>query len=176
MGDFVAGLTGVGLLTVLEVLLVAVALVVAPRGRRPSSALAWILLITLLPLVGMVLFALIGSPYLPRSRREKQQHMDDRIAERHRDLDDVSRSFEAPRWLPSVVFGGDYARHDGRIQDIVGNVFPTTRSAAMVGVGPSLVFTTSEVGECLSIALTECSRSAGNDAATPQFVHEVAHG
>src|SRR5262245_27495166 len=48
------------------------------------------------------------------------------------------------RWLPTLYFGGDYARHDGRIQDIVGNVFPTSRGSVMVGGGPSLVFSPSE--------------------------------
>jgi hypothetical protein len=56
-----AGLSGVGLLTVLEVVLVVLALVVAPRNRRASSALASILLSTLLPIFGIILFALIGS-------------------------------------------------------------------------------------------------------------------
>jgi cardiolipin synthase len=98
-----AGLSGVGLLTVLEVVLVVLALVVAPRNRRPSSALAWILLITLLPIFGIILFALIGSPKLPQSRREKQQHMDDRITEAGSDLADVSRTHGTPPWLPSVA-------------------------------------------------------------------------
>jgi len=48
------------------------------------------------------------------------------------------------RWLPTLYFGGDYARHDGQIQDIVGNVFPASRSSVMVGGGPSLVFSPSE--------------------------------
>lgn len=103
MSTFLAGLTGVGVLAIVEFALVVVALVVAPRGRRPSSALAWILLITLLPLVGVVLFAIIGSPSLPRGRREKQQHMDSLIEEHTRDLEDVSRSLGAPPWLPSVA-------------------------------------------------------------------------
>lgn len=103
MSTFLAGLSGIGLLTALQVVLVVVAVVVAPRGRRPSSALAWILLITLLPLVGVVLFALIGSSRLPSSRRDKQQHMNDRIEEGSRDLEEVSRTKEGPPWLPSVA-------------------------------------------------------------------------
>jgi cardiolipin synthase len=103
VGGFLAGLTGATLLTVVEIVLIVVALVVAPRGRRPSSALAWILLITLLPLAGVVLFLLIGSPSLPRDRREKQQHIDTLIEERTRDLEAVRRTSEAPPWLPSVA-------------------------------------------------------------------------
>jgi cardiolipin synthase len=52
----------------------------------------------------VVLFALIGSPSLPRRRREQQQqHIDSLITERTRDLEDVSQSSGTPRWLPSVA-------------------------------------------------------------------------
>ena len=98
-----SGLTGAGLAAVLSFLLVVVAVLVVPRNRRPSSALAWILLITLLPIIGIGLFVVIGSPKLPRSRREKQQHMDALIAERSSDLADVSRTRGTPPWLPSVA-------------------------------------------------------------------------
>ncbi len=103
MADAWSGLTGAGLLAALEIVLVVVAVIVAPRNRRPSSALAWILLITLLPIIGILLFGLIGSPKLPQSRRDKQQHMDELIAERGSNLDDPSRSEGTPRWLPSVA-------------------------------------------------------------------------
>jgi outer membrane protein TolC len=48
------------------------------------------------------------------------------------------------RWLPTLYLGGDYARQDGRIQDIVGNVFNTSRQSVMFGAGPSAVFSPSE--------------------------------
>lgn len=38
-------------------------------------------------------------------------------------------------WLPTMAFGGDYFRHDGRIQDVVGNILTTSKSALMVGAG-----------------------------------------
>lgn len=43
-------------------------------------------------------------------------------------------------WLPTLYLGVDYARHDGQLQDIVGQVFTTSRSSFMVGAGPSAVF------------------------------------
>ncbi|MBY0232157.1 MAG: TolC family protein [Gemmataceae bacterium] len=43
-------------------------------------------------------------------------------------------------WLPTVTTGVDYYRHDGQLQDIVGNVFTTSRSAVMAGVGPTMQF------------------------------------
>src|SRR5205823_6508907 len=36
-------------------------------------------------------------------------------------------------WLPTIYAGLDYARHDGQIQDIVGNVFGTDRQSLMFG-------------------------------------------
>ncbi len=42
-------------------------------------------------------------------------------------------------WLPNVNFGVDYFRHDGQIQDVVGNVFTTSKSSLMLGAGPQAV-------------------------------------
>ena len=47
-------------------------------------------------------------------------------------------------WLPSVQIGGDYFRQDGQIQDVVGNVFGTSKSTLMVGAGPGLSFAVSD--------------------------------
>ena len=49
-----------------------VALGLVPEGRRPSSATAWLLLILFLPVVGIVAFWLIGSPFVDRGRRRRQ--------------------------------------------------------------------------------------------------------
>src|SRR4051812_17676522 len=47
-------------------------------------------------------------------------------------------------WLPTILIGGDYFRHDGRLQDVVGNVFGTSKSTLMVGGAPSAVFALSD--------------------------------
>ncbi|MCF4007244.1 cardiolipin synthase [Corynebacterium uropygiale] len=44
-----------------------------PEGRRPSSSTAWLLAILLIPLVGLPLFLLMGSPYINRRRHRIQQ-------------------------------------------------------------------------------------------------------
>ena len=49
-----------------------VALGLVPEGRRPSSATAWLLLILFLPVIGLVAFGLIGSPFVDRGRRRQQ--------------------------------------------------------------------------------------------------------
>jgi outer membrane protein TolC len=42
-------------------------------------------------------------------------------------------------WLPSLIVGTDYYRHDGQIQDIAGNVFGTSKQGFQVGGAPYLV-------------------------------------
>src|SRR2546423_1078414 len=41
-------------------------------------------------------------------------------------------------WLPSVTIGGDYNRHDGKIQDSSGNVLDVSRSSVMAGAGSGI--------------------------------------
>lgn len=43
-------------------------------------------------------------------------------------------------WLPHVYFGASYNRHDGQLQDVVGEVFGTSKQSLMVGAGPTAVF------------------------------------
>ncbi|HIT76824.1 MAG TPA: cardiolipin synthase [Candidatus Avipropionibacterium avicola] len=57
---------------VLEYVVKIVALGLVPENRRPASAQAWLLLILFLPLVGVPLFLLIGSPYVRGRRRAIQ--------------------------------------------------------------------------------------------------------
>lgn len=60
--------------------LVIAAFVFVPINRKPSSATAWLLLITVAPFVGIILFLLVGSPKLPERRRKLQRQMTTRIA------------------------------------------------------------------------------------------------
>lgn len=50
-----------------------VALFVVPRNRRPTSGMAWLLAIFLLPVPGLIVFLIIGSNRLPADREEKQE-------------------------------------------------------------------------------------------------------
>jgi cardiolipin synthase len=101
--DWFTGALPTATLIAIEVVLLVVALAVAPRNRRPSSALAWIILIVVLPVVGLLLFALIGSPKLPKARRDKQRTMNERIEERARTVEHVTGRHGAPRWLAAIA-------------------------------------------------------------------------
>ncbi|MFT4295894.1 MAG: phospholipase D-like domain-containing protein [Micropruina sp.] len=79
------------------------AVVTIPHNRRPSSSLAWLLLIILTPLLGLVLFFLIGSPFVRGRRHAVQQRADDMITSRAASLPDVPEGAELPEGLDSVV-------------------------------------------------------------------------
>jgi Phospholipase_D-nuclease N-terminal len=68
--------TNVTFLTVaiylLDLAIKVVALGLVPEGPRPSSATAWLLLILFLPVIGLLAFWLIGSPFVDRGRRRQQ--------------------------------------------------------------------------------------------------------
>jgi cardiolipin synthase A/B len=91
---------------VLYVILLIAALFIVPRNRKPSEATAWLTLIFLIPLLGLVLFLLLGNPKLSWPRRVKQREMDDIIARtvaefKHRpELHDLLDPPIAPRFLP----------------------------------------------------------------------------
>src|SRR5215212_5676434 len=55
------------------------ALFIIPANRKPGEATAWLLLIFLAPILGAVLFLLLGNPKLSKWRREQQRAMNERI-------------------------------------------------------------------------------------------------
>lgn len=50
-----------------------------PEDRRPSNSTAWLLAILVLPLIGLPLFLLMGSPYINRRRHRIQQEANERL-------------------------------------------------------------------------------------------------
>ena len=41
-------------------------------------------------------------------------------------------------WLPTITVGGDYNRHDGKIQDTSGSIIDSSRSSLMFGLGTGI--------------------------------------
>ncbi len=81
----------------------AFAIIVVPRNRRPTSAMAWLLAIFIIPVLGILLFLLIGNPKLPRVRRRKQEQINEYIAETARNLRLGSLRPDPPEWFPPLV-------------------------------------------------------------------------
>jgi cardiolipin synthase A/B len=81
-----------------------IALILVPRGdRKPTAAMAWLLLIFLLPFVGLLLFLLIGSFRLPQKRRDEQERINGAIRESVRAQHLQTMEADWPRWFQRVV-------------------------------------------------------------------------
>ena len=80
------------LLLLAHVVLGGIAIVLVSANRRPSAAIAWVLTIIFIPVVGVVAFLLVGLTRLPKSRREKQRYVSTMMVERTDGLSDVSHA------------------------------------------------------------------------------------
>lgn len=65
--------------SLLGVVIHVVVVAIVPANGRPSSSMAWLLAIFFIPTLGALLFALIGSPELPRERRDRQRRIDEMV-------------------------------------------------------------------------------------------------
>jgi cardiolipin synthase len=79
------------------------ALIIIPRRRKPSAAMAWLLAIFLIPFVGIVFFLLIGNFRLPKRRMNEQTRINALIADRVADAGAGRNSADWPRWFQRVV-------------------------------------------------------------------------
>ncbi len=100
----VGTLLGAGaLIVVIDLAIRLVALVVIPRDRLPTAAMAWLLAVFFIPVIGVVLFLAIGNPKLPDKRRAKQREMDAVTVRESAGLPAPSPAEHWPVWLKPVV-------------------------------------------------------------------------
>ncbi|MDE0545189.1 cardiolipin synthase [Microbacterium sp. C7(2022)] len=88
---------------VVDLVIRITAVIVIPRNRRPTAAMAWLLAIYFIPFVGVLLFLLIGNPRLPRKRRRMQRAINEYIHETSASLDFGTLRPHAPDWFTSLV-------------------------------------------------------------------------
>lgn len=90
-------------LVVVDLAIRVLAIIFVPRNRRPTSGMAWLLAIFLIPYFGVIAFLLIGSPKLPRKRREVQEEINTfmRSVSAEERLDDTHGN--NPEWFNSLV-------------------------------------------------------------------------
>src|SRR3954469_11545788 len=89
---------------VAHVAIVILALIFIPRDRKPTAAMAWLLLIILFPFFGIVFFLLIGNFRLPKKRRAEQARIDAVIKKRvGATMDVVADQSGWPRWFQRVA-------------------------------------------------------------------------
>ncbi len=78
------------------------ALIIIPKHRKPTAAMAWLLAIFLIPFVGIVLFLLIGNVRLPQARMQEQARIDQIIKERAAAAPTAARA-DWPAWFTRTV-------------------------------------------------------------------------
>jgi hypothetical protein len=90
-------------LYLIDLALKIVALGVVPKNRRPSSGMAWLLLILVLPVFGWVVFLVLGRTKLGRRRNEQQAEVNSLVAERTAHVPTLEDDFPGPAYVRSVA-------------------------------------------------------------------------
>lgn len=90
-------------LIVLDYCFRIIALGWVPADRRPSSAMAWLLAIFLIPFVGILLFLMMGSPYVNRRRHRIQNEANEQLRTLGSKEPDVPEGTELKDELLSLV-------------------------------------------------------------------------
>jgi cardiolipin synthase A/B len=91
------------ILYLIELIIKIVALGTIPGNRRPSSSIAWLLLIVVTPILGLVIFLLIGSPFVRGRRAKVQAEANKVISERSIEVPDIPAGFDVPVGVDSLL-------------------------------------------------------------------------
>ena len=87
----------------LDLAIKVAALIIIPKGRKPTAAMAWLLAVFLIPFVGLFLFLAIGSTRLPKDRRDEQSRIDSFIRASVLSAGEGATDPSWPRWFARVV-------------------------------------------------------------------------
>ena len=90
------------ILYLVELTIKIVALGTIPGNRRPSSSIAWLLLIVVTPILGLVIFLLIGSPFVRGRRAKVQAEANKVITERTAETPDLPPGADIPVGVDSL--------------------------------------------------------------------------
>ncbi|HET8879708.1 MAG TPA: phospholipase D-like domain-containing protein, partial [Arthrobacter sp.] len=91
------------ILTLIDLGIRVMALGIIPGNRRPTTAMAWLLIIFFVPAVGVVLFLLFGNFRLSRKRRAQQDAVNTRVRAGTSELAMVESNYEGPEWVSSAA-------------------------------------------------------------------------
>lgn len=76
---------------------------IVPGNRRPTTAMAWLLSIFFMPVIGLGLFLLFGNFKLSQRRINRQREVNARVLEATKHLDIDDSELEAPDWVKSAA-------------------------------------------------------------------------
>src|SRR3954447_22029733 len=101
-----------------QVAVYVIALGVIPGGRKPSTGMAWLILILAVPLLGILAFLLFGSTHVERKRHRTQLAVNERIQQRTAEVADLQPTTPA---LGSVATVAVLNRRLGALPAVAGN-------------------------------------------------------
>ncbi|MCI9887437.1 cardiolipin synthase [Micrococcales bacterium 31B] len=87
----------------IDLLIRVAALLIVPRNRRPITSVAWLMAIFLIPFVGILAFALLGSNKLPAKRRRKQREINEIIMHSTDGAAEIDLQHPGPEWMDTVA-------------------------------------------------------------------------
>jgi cardiolipin synthase len=90
-------------LFLLDLAIKVIVLGVVPKNRRPSSGMAWLLLIMLIPFLGFVIFLVLGRTRIGRKRDEQQAEVNAIVAQRTATVPTLETAFPGPEYVQSVA-------------------------------------------------------------------------
>ncbi|RZU65614.1 cardiolipin synthase [Microterricola gilva] len=102
MSAELAGLIGV-IVILVDLTIRIVALIIIPRERKPTAAMAWLLAIFLIPFVGILLYLIIGNVKLPKKRMERQREINGMIEQRAATVDLGTDTAAWPSWFRTLT-------------------------------------------------------------------------
>ncbi|WP_262852311.1 cardiolipin synthase [Mumia quercus] len=153
-------------LYLLDLTIKVVALGVVPRNRRPSSGMAWLLLILVIPFVGLLLFLMLGRTSLGRRRHAQQAEVNAEVAARTAPVPTLDADFDGPAYVRSAAA---LNRNLGALPAMPGNavtLFP--------GYEESIAAMTAEVARAETSVHVEFYISAWDEVTSPFFEALVA--
>src|SRR4051794_23186178 len=162
MPDWVslAALAG-ALVVVAQVAVYVIALGVIPGGRKPSTGMAWLILILAVPLLGIVAFLFFGSTHVERKRHRTQMAVNARIQRRTAEGADLDAT--TPE-LGSVATVAVLNRRLGALPAVAGNIVELFSDYS-----ESIAAMTAAVDEAASFVYVEFYIMAWDDVTDPFF-------
>src|SRR3954454_4691198 len=120
MTDWVHSLPAIvaAALTILNVLICLAALSVVPGNRKPSTGMAWLILVLAVPFLGLIAFFFFGTTRVDRHRHEKQRRVNDEIHTRTTAMAALTESTPGLAYVSSVV---KLNRNLGALPGVAGN-------------------------------------------------------
>jgi cardiolipin synthase len=91
------------LLLLVQIGIIVLALGVIPGGRRPSSGMAWLILVLAVPFFGLLAFLFLGTNRVERPRREKQLRVNSAIQARTAEMADLDEHRPELAYVASVA-------------------------------------------------------------------------